>query len=189
MRNVTNNETARAGNQEAKRGRGRPRKPDAMSNAQRQAAYRQRQRAASINATVTNNDGLPHHMQILRAELSEARHALNQLRLAQEQASAAAESDRRQALVLRKRLARAEAALSAVKATPAGNERGPGFEVMLKLLAMACTRKPLKAQLAIRESELWRNGVASASGVSDEQMKQVAAARFCRDKVILMSRP
>jgi len=102
-------------------------KPDAMSNAQRQAAYRQRQRAASINATVTKNDGLPHQMQILRAELSEARHALKQLRLEQEQASASAESDRHQALVLRKRLARAEAELSAVKATPAGNERGPGF--------------------------------------------------------------
>lgn len=47
---------------------------------------------------------------------------------------------------------------------------------MLKLLAMACTRKPLKAQLAIRESQIWRNGVVSASGVSEEQMKQVAAA-------------
>jgi hypothetical protein len=32
MRNVTNNETAQAGDEEAKRGRGRPRKPDAMSN-------------------------------------------------------------------------------------------------------------------------------------------------------------
>jgi len=176
MRNVTNNGTAQAANPETKRGRGRPRKPDAMSNAQRQAAYRQRQRAVSINVTVTKNDGPPHQMQILRAELSEARHALTQLRLEQEQASAAAESDKREALVLRKRLARAEAALSAVKATPAGNERGPSFEVMLKLLAMACARKPLKAQLAIRESELWRNGVVSASGVSEEQMKQVAAA-------------
>jgi hypothetical protein len=70
MRNVTNNETAQAGDEEAKRGRGRSRKPDAMSNAQRQAAYRQRQRAPSINVTVTKNDGLPRQMQILRAELS-----------------------------------------------------------------------------------------------------------------------
>src|SRR5471032_3087897 len=147
MRNVTNIGTAQAANPETKRGRGRPRKPDAMSNAQRQAAYRRRQRAASINVTVTKNDGPPHQMQILRAELSEARHALTQLCLEQQQAPTAAESDRREALVLRKRLARAEAALSAVKATPAGNERGPSFEVMLKLLAMACTRKPLKASL------------------------------------------
>jgi len=90
MRNVTNNETAQSSNQESKRNRGRPRKPDAMSNAQRQAAYRQRQRAASINVTVTKNDGLPRQMQILRAELSEARHALTRLRLEQEQASVAA---------------------------------------------------------------------------------------------------
>jgi hypothetical protein len=39
MRNVANNEATQAANQETKRGRGRPRKPDAMTNAQRQAAY------------------------------------------------------------------------------------------------------------------------------------------------------
>lgn len=50
--------------------------------------------------------------------------------------------------------------------------RTPAFEVVPKLLAMACTRKAVKAQLAIRESEVWRTGVARASGVSDKQMKR-----------------
>jgi hypothetical protein len=86
-------------------------------------------------------------MQTLRAELLEARHALAQLRVERERLSASA-----------------------------GHDSAPGFEVMLKLLAMACKRKPVNAQLAIRESDVWRNGVASASGVSDEQMKRVAAA-------------
>jgi PDZ domain of MCC-2 bdg protein for Usher syndrome len=162
MRNVTNNQPAKPDTEPVRRGRGRPRKPDALTNAQRQAAYRQRQQAASINVTVTKNSDRTREVQGLRAEL--------------DRASAAAESHKRQAAVLRKQLARAEAELSALKAATAGNESAPGFEVMLKLLAMACTRKPLKAQLVIRESVVWRDGVSGASGVSDEQMRRVAAA-------------
>ncbi|ANB78107.1 hypothetical protein AYM40_37715 (plasmid) [Paraburkholderia phytofirmans OLGA172] len=77
---------------------------------------------------------------------------------------------------MRNQLARAEAELSALKAAVTDSEGAPGFDVMLKLLAMACARKPVKAQLAIRESDVWRDGVARASGVSDEQMKRLAAA-------------
>jgi hypothetical protein len=48
---------------------------------------------------------------------------------------------------------------------------------MFKLLAMACKRKPVRAQLDIRASDVWRDdGVASASDVSDEQMGRVVAA-------------
>ena len=147
MRNVTNNKPAKPSKEEVKRGRGRPRKPDAMTNAQRQAAYRQRKNASLINVTVTKNDDARRQMQTLRAELLEARHALAQLRVERDRLSASA-----------------------------GHDSAPGFEVMLKLLAMACKRKPVNAQLAIRESDVWRNGVASASGVSNEQMKRVAAA-------------
>jgi len=160
MRNITNNQPAQPDTEPVRRGRGRPRKPDAMTNAQRQAAYRLRQRAASINVTVTKNSDRAHEMEILRAELDQAAAALHE----------------RQAAVLRKQLARAKAELSDLKAATAGNESAPGFEVMLKLLAMACKRKPVKAQLDIRESDVWRDGVAGASGVSDEQMKRVAAA-------------
>ena len=176
MRKVTNSPIAQPDAEHDRRGRGRPRKPDAMTNAQRQAAYRQRQRATSFNVTVTENDDPAHHMQILRAKLSEVRHALVQLRHERDQLFAAAELHERQASGLRSQLARVEGELSGLKTVTAGNERGPGFEVMLKLLAMACTRKPLKAQLVIRESDVWRNGVASASHVSDEQMKRVSAA-------------
>ena len=161
MRNVTNNQAAEFDPPAPKRGRGRPRKPDAMTNAQRQAAYRQRQRAASINVTVTKNDDPAQQLPTLSAEREQA---------------AAAESHERQVAMLRHKLARAEAQLSDLKTVTAGNGNAPDFEVMLKLLAMACTRKPLKAQLAIRESDLWRDGVARASGVSEAQMKRVAAA-------------
>ena len=86
-------------------------------------------------------------MKALRAELAEARRELAQLRFERDRLSFSA-----------------------------GNESAPNFEVVLKSLAMAGKRKPINAQLAIRESDVWRKGVGSASGVSDEQMKQVAAA-------------
>lgn len=83
MRNVTDNQAAKPDAQ-IKRGRGRPRKPDAMTNAQRQAAYRQRQRAASINATVTEivtlpteaHDALVRECEQLRGELAQVRREL-----------------------------------------------------------------------------------------------------------------
>ena len=45
MRDVTDNKTGELEVGEVKRGRGRPRKADAMTNAERQAAYRARHRA------------------------------------------------------------------------------------------------------------------------------------------------
>lgn len=147
MRNVTNNKPTEPCKEEVKRSRGRPRKPDAMTNAQRQAAYRQRQQASLINVTVTKNDDTKRQVQTLRAELLEVRHALAALRAERDQLAGSA-----------------------------GLEGAPSFETMLQLLAMACKRKPVNAQLAIRASDVWRNGVAGASGVSDEQMKRIVAA-------------
>jgi hypothetical protein len=159
-----------------RRARGRPRKPDALSNAQRQAAYRQRKRDASINVTVTENERPAQREQNSLAKLSASRQALAQIRLERDQALAAAQLHKREALTLGNRLARVETELTRLQATREGDQSSPRFEVMLKLLAMACKRKPLKAQLDIRESDVWRDGVASASDVSDEQMRRVAAA-------------
>jgi len=66
-----------------KRGRGRPRKPDAMSNAQRQAAWRARHRAEKA-ATVTKNvppavDALQAECERLRSELAQARRQLESM--------------------------------------------------------------------------------------------------------------
>jgi hypothetical protein len=61
-----------------KRGRGRPRKPDALTNAQRQAAFRARRKAAGKAVTVTKKDYdeivLEHER--LREALAQARRAL-----------------------------------------------------------------------------------------------------------------
>jgi hypothetical protein len=61
-----------------KRGRGRPRKPDAMTNAQRQAAFRARHRTAGESVTVTKkrHDELVLECERLREELAQARRAV-----------------------------------------------------------------------------------------------------------------
>jgi len=67
-----------------KRGRGRPRKPDAMSNAERQAAWRARHGARTKSVTVTKitpppagvHDALVQECEQLRGELARARHEL-----------------------------------------------------------------------------------------------------------------
>jgi hypothetical protein len=67
-----------------KRGRGRPRKPDAMSNAERQAAWRARQGVREKSVTVTKNtpspaeapDALVRECEQLRGELARTRREL-----------------------------------------------------------------------------------------------------------------
>jgi hypothetical protein len=67
-----------------KRGRGRPRKPDAMSNAERQAAWRARHGTRTKSVTVTKtpppaadaHDALVRECEQLRGELVQARREL-----------------------------------------------------------------------------------------------------------------
>lgn len=73
-----------------KRGRGRPRKSDAMTNAQRQAAFRARRKAEGKPVTVTKNipaavdgyDELVLENDRLREELAQAKRDLAELRQA-----------------------------------------------------------------------------------------------------------
>ncbi len=90
MRDVTDNRTGEL-DVEVKRSRGRPRKADAMTNAQRQAAYRARRRQQSV--TVTRNAPAPRlivdqvdaydecrlEIDALRAELAEAHETIDEL--------------------------------------------------------------------------------------------------------------
>ncbi len=70
-----------------KRPRGRPRKPDALTNAQRQAAYRARQKAtrtANKSVAVTKNpDALAQECDRLREALAQAQRALTEAPRAQ----------------------------------------------------------------------------------------------------------
>lgn len=76
MRNVTNKKADNVEMPEIRRAHGRPRKPDALSKAQRQSAFRQRKRDASINVTVTKNERPAQREQNSPAKLSESQQAL-----------------------------------------------------------------------------------------------------------------
>lgn len=80
MRNVTKNQAAQPGTELVRRGRGRPRKPDAMSNAERQAAWRARHRAektVTVTKKITaDHDALQQECERLRGELAQARRKL-----------------------------------------------------------------------------------------------------------------
>lgn len=78
-----------------KRGRGRPRKPDAMSNAERQAAWRARHGARTKSVTVTKiiapaeaHDALVRECEQLRGELALARRELETASRAMQSAQA-----------------------------------------------------------------------------------------------------
>lgn len=79
MRDVTDNRTGELEGLEVRRGRGRPRKEGALSNAQRQAAYRARRRANVVaeygvtGAGVTKESAPVDADADLRAELAQAR--------------------------------------------------------------------------------------------------------------------
>ncbi|BCZ85747.1 hypothetical protein PTKU64_94220 (plasmid) [Paraburkholderia terrae] len=81
MPDSTDDETAQGPPPPPQRGRGRPRKPDALTNAQRQAAWRARQRGAEKSVTVTENP-LSAECERLRSELARARHELEEARSA-----------------------------------------------------------------------------------------------------------
>lgn len=71
-----------------KRPRGRPRKPDALTNAQRQAAYRARQKVAgraaqSVTVTKNSPDALAQECARLREALAQAQRALTEAPRAQ----------------------------------------------------------------------------------------------------------
>src|SRR6266404_2812274 len=72
-----------------KRSRGRPRKSDAMTNAQRQAAFRARHKADEKPVTVTKNeyDALALECERLREELAKARRAVEERPRASESAA------------------------------------------------------------------------------------------------------
>jgi len=83
MRNVTENQAVQPGAEPARRGRGRPRKPDAMSNAERQATWRARQRAelsVTVTKKIAEHDALQKECERLRGELAQAQREIAELR-------------------------------------------------------------------------------------------------------------
>jgi hypothetical protein len=95
------------------------------------------------------------------------------LRLERDAALVEAQRFKRDALRVAQRLARAEAELSRRGSSRLNDQNELPFEVMLRLLALACKRKPSKAQREIRASDVWQDGIVQAPYVSEVQLNRL----------------
>ncbi|WP_230425899.1 hypothetical protein [Ralstonia syzygii] len=170
MRDVTDNVTGDLPGVEMKRGRGRPRKAHAMSNAERQAAFRARRKAeqpADRSVTVTKMpaevdayDECRLEVDALRAELAGLR---RQVELAEGERNKAFEladlkcDQHLEALAEVQRLKRvveSERALAnrAMKNPVTSNAKGPSAEEWIALVAVAMKGKTQKTRNALHDT-------------------------------------
>lgn len=197
MRDVTDNATGEL-DVEVKRGRGRPRKADALTNAQRQAAYRARKRNA---VTVTENTPAPRlEVDVLHAELAVAHKMIDELQAQVGRLQDVRKRDRgqeRQAktggghaelmaernqlqqqvamLTDRADLLERQASAAAQSKSVTRNENPVSFAVMVELLTRASKASTRAERQAIFETSTWTDGVVRAD-TSDDQVHQVRVA-------------
>ncbi|MGA3951699.1 hypothetical protein ACI2TT_13140 [Ralstonia nicotianae] len=195
MRDVTDNVTVDLPGMEQKRGRGRPRKAHAMTNAERQAAFRARRKAqqpaeaksVTKRMTVTEMlsdvdayDDCRFEVESLRGELADLK--VRCARLQKELDLTVAErgkafdladfkEDQRQELLTEIRELKA-----AQKSVTPSNGNPVSFAAMVDLLSQAAKARSKSALLDIREGISWKDGVVGNTKVTDNQLAQLIAA-------------
>ncbi|WP_439670871.1 hypothetical protein AEMCBJ_14550 [Cupriavidus necator] len=181
MRDVTDNPGELAVG-EVKRGRGRPRKPNAMTNAERQAAFRARHRQS---VTVTKNAPAPPliveqvdaydecrlEVDALRAELAEAHKTIDDLsdamrglrserdalwRGVEEAQAAHGRADVARAKLERDYKQLEAAAMKAAPKPVTGNGNQKALELAFQLLQIACKRKTYQGRRLLYTSSAWK---------------------------------
>jgi len=204
MRDVTDNVTGEL-EVMVKRGRGRPRKEGALTNAQRQAAYRARRRES---VTVTKNvpvsrlvvdqvdayDECRLEVEQLRAQLAEALETIEQMMAEagvmchqveslQGEVKREVQRSTRKDFELgkvREEYAQLEKSVMVVKsASPSDNANADVVEVLLSLLEIACKRKPVAGRNLLSGSEVWKgfDGV----GLPDSLWRRLSCAVYGTD--------
>ena len=168
MRDVTDNVIGEL-DVEVKRGRGRPRKEGALTNAQRQAAFRARRKAGGIAVTlkelllrlqrpvvhqVDAYDECRLEVETLRAELAEAREKIMGLSIGIEnkhKAMLRAERERDDALAAAKKGVAKSLALEGSDADV--------VDFALQLLEIACKRKTIAGRKELVGSAAWKRAI------------------------------
>lgn len=181
MRDVTDNRTAELPVGEVKRGRGRPPKANALSGAERQAAYRAR-RKAGISVMVTENgpalarrevdqaeacDGFRLELDAITAELAEAHATIDELsgamremrserdalwRAVEEAQAAHGRADAARAKLERDYKQLEAAAMKAAPKSVTGDGNSEVVRLLIDLLALACKGKKIGARTALQGS-------------------------------------
>nr|CUV53502.1 putative bacteriophage protein [Ralstonia solanacearum] len=206
MRDVTDNVTGDLLGAEQRRGRGRPRKAHAMTNAERQAAYRARRKvgqAADRSVTVTKKpvevdayDACRLEVDQLRAELVGLRRQVGLAEAERTNAfhlaglkSGQLQEVLRELEMTQERVGALCAELQALKAqqpksvTPS-NGNPVSFDAMLDLLALAAKANTFEQRQKVRESELWADSFVRTQAVSEAQMQAAGEALYGDRKVV-----
>lgn len=152
MRDVTEKTVAtKQAAQKPKRGRGRPKKPDALTNAQRQAAYRARH-AKSVTVTESlappASPPAPATNEALRKELDAARSIIADL----EAQKARIQGELYEA---NQKLARAEERARKSVTRNENTDSGDTLEMAMQLLEIACKRKTAQGRMQLYRSKAW----------------------------------
>jgi len=188
MRDVTDNVTGEL-DVEVKRGRGRPRKEGALSNAQRQAAFRARRRAESVTVSVTKTprlvvdqvdayDECRVEVDSLRVELVEARERIEALGIiADDLRGKLCQAEMERDAVIGWGVSRDEGKLKAAvracgKTVTASNGNPVPFQDMIELLLLASKARTQDQRDAILESGSF-SAVFKNAGVSSQELQAV----------------
>lgn len=200
MRDVTDNRTGELSVGEVKRGRGRPRKENALSGAERQAAYRAR-RKASVSVTVTENGPVLTRRQAdqaeasdeyraLKAELAEARKTIDQLndalrglrserdalwRGVEEAQAAHGRADAARAKLERDYNQLEAAANKVAPKSVTGNGNSQGFDLAVQLLHLAMAGKTHRQLMKVVQSATWQNAL-KPGGLRGDDFKRLSDA-------------
>ncbi|MHA6915884.1 hypothetical protein ACQUJO_22520 [Ralstonia pseudosolanacearum] len=191
MRDVTDSVTGELVWEDQKRGRGRPRKEHALTNAERQAAFRARRKAqqpievksvtkcmavTEMLSDVDAYDECRLEVEKLCGELEQARRDVRDLQVSRDAAL-----DRVRELFVEIGELKLELAQKSV--TPS-NGNPVSFDAMLDLLALAAKANTFEQRQKVRESELWVDSFVCTQAVSEAQMLAAAGALYGDRKVV-----
>jgi hypothetical protein len=102
------------------------------------------------------------HVHSMNDQLAALEKEAESLRRERNAARAEGQRPKRDTLMVAPRLARAEAKLNRRGRSRLNDQNGPLFEVMLRLLALACKRMSPNDQLEISASNVWQDRIVHA---------------------------
>ncbi|MDB0513002.1 hypothetical protein V4C85_00760 [Ralstonia solanacearum] len=187
MRDVTDNVTGELAGLEQRRGRGRPRKAHAMSNAERQAAYRARrqaERVADRSVTITKKLVDVDAYDECRVEVERLREQLDELRREKEIALRVMREQRDKAEELGRELFQLKRRVLQEKSVTPSNGNPVSFDVMLDLISLAAKANTFEQRRKVRDTVLWFDTFVRARLVSEAQMRAAGEAIYGERKVV-----
>lgn len=206
MRDVTDNVAGELPGVEQKRGRGRPRKAHALTNAERQAAFRARRKAeqplgsksVTKRMTVTEMlsdvdaydecrlevDALRFEMAEMVAEHNRMATSLSEVVREKEIALREMRAKRDKAEELSRELFQLKKQLLQEKSVTTSNGNPVSFDVMLDLISLAAKANTFEQRQKVRDTVLWVDTFVRSQRVTESEMEEAGEAILGDRKVV-----